>query len=210
MRQFAAYCLALLVIMLAVASPIRCATNWKLILKNGSVIECDGEPIIVNDLYMFRQMDGKDGSLEAGQIDREKTDQVNKVDRRQWQALGGAARTKDLVVMAGNSSSHILTLRDADFDAQVLKSPTPVMVEFWAAWCGYCRRFEPTVEAIASEYAGRLRVGTVDIDKNPATTKRYGINGTPTVLLFKEGKVMGTIDGAAQKAEVVRMLRSGL
>ena len=210
MRRFATYCLTLFAIMLVVESSTRCAAIWKLILKNGSVIECDGAPLIVNDVYMFRWTDGKNYNLAADQVDREKTDQVNKVDRRQWRALDGPAQEQALIVSAENPSSEILALRDADFDAQVLKSPTPVMVEFLATWCGYCRRFEPTVQAIASEYAGRLRVGKLDIDKSPATARRYGIDGTPTVMLFKEGKVAGTIDGFVDKAEVVRMLRSGL
>jgi len=210
MRRFATYCLALLAIMLAAESSAQCAATWKLVLNNGSVIECDGAPMIVDGVYMFRQTDGKDGNLPADQIDVEKTDQTNKVERRQWRAVGGSAREQEPAAASGNSSSGILTLRDADFDAQVLKSRTPVMVEFWATWCGPCRRFEPTVNAIDSEYAGRLRVGKVDIDQSPATTKRYGIDGTPTVVLFKQGQPVGSIVGVADKAEVARMLRSGL
>ena len=210
MRRFATYCLTLFAIVLVVESSARCAAIWKLILKNGSVIECDGAPLIVNDVYMYRRTDGKNGNLAADQVDREKTDKINNVDRRQWRANGGAMTEPALTVLAGSPSSEILTLRDADFDAQVLKSQTPVMVEFLATWCGYCRRFEPTVQAIASEYAGRIRVGKLDIDKSPATARRYGIDGTPTVMLFKDGKVVGTIDGFVEKSEVVRMLRSGL
>ncbi|HEY1217560.1 MAG: thioredoxin [Bryobacteraceae bacterium] len=210
MRRFATYCLTLVAILLVVESSARCAANWKLILKNGSAIECDGAPMIVDGVYMFRQADGKDGNLAADQIDIEKTNQANKVDRRQWRAVGGSATEQDSAGVAVTGGSDILTLRDADFDARVLKSQTPVMVEFWATWCGPCRRFEPTVEAIASEYAGRLRVGKVDIDQSPATTRRYGIDGTPTVVLFKQGQPVGTIVGVADKAEVARMLRSAL
>ena len=208
MRRLATYCLTLFATMLVVESSAVCAAIWKLVLKNGSVIECDGAPLIVNDVYMFRRTDGKNYNLAADQVDREKTDRINNVDRLKWRALDGPAAEQAPNVSAG--SSDILTLRDADFDAQVLKSKTPMMVEFLATWCGYCRRFEPTVQAIASEYAGRLRVGKLDIDKSPATARRYGIEGTPTVMLFKEGKVVGTIDGFVEKAEVVRMLRSGL
>jgi thioredoxin 1 len=205
MRRFATYCLTLFAIMLVTASSTQCATNWKLVLKNGRVIECAGAPIIANDIYMLRLADGRNATLAADQVDREKTDQVNKVDRQQWRETGG--ETPEVAV---SPSSGILTLRDADFDAQVLKSKTPVMVEFFATWCGYCTRFEPTVQAIAGEYAGRLRVGKIDIDRNRATAQRYGIDGTPTVLLFKQGQIVGTIDGFVPKAEVVRMLRSGL
>ena len=210
MRRLATYCFTLFAIMLVVDSSARCAAIWKLVLKNGRVIECDGAPLIVNDVYMFRRTDGKNYNLAADQVDREKTDRINNVDRRQWRALDGPGAEQGPIVPAGNPSFDILTLRDADFDAQVLKSQTPVMVEFLATWCGYCRRFEPTVQAIASEYAGRIRVGKLDIDKSPATARRYGVDGTPTVMLFKEGKVVGTIDGFVDKAEVVRMLRSGL
>lgn len=209
MRRFATYCLTLVAILLVVASSAVYAANWKLVLKSGSVIECDGVPMIVDGVYMFRQTDGKDGNLAADQIDQQKTDQANKVDRQQWRALGGSSREQDPAAV-GTASSAIMTLGDADFDARVLKSQTPVMVEFLATWCGYCKRFEPTVQAIASEYAGRIRVGKVDIDKSPATARRYGVGGTPTTVLFKQGKVVGTIDGFVEKAEVVRMLRSGL
>jgi thioredoxin 1 len=210
MRRFVTYCLTLLAVMLVVESSAWSAAIWKLVLTNGSVIECDGAPLIVNDVYLFRQMDGKNGRLAADQVDREKTDRINKVDRPLWRAIDGATKGQTPTTPAGNPSSGILALRDADFDAQVLRSQTPVMVEFMATWCGYCRSFEPTVQAIASEYAGRMRVGKVDIDKSPATANRYDVEGTPTVMLFKDGKVVGTIDGFVDKAEVVRMLQAGL
>jgi len=210
MRGFATYLLTLVAILLVVESNALCAATWKLLLKNGSAIECDGAPMIVDGVYMFRQTDGENGNLPADQIDVEKTDRANKVDRREWRAVGVPERAHDSSRAIGDSSSGILTLRDADFDARVLKSETPVMVEFWATWCGPCRQFEPTVNAIASEYAGRIKVGKVDIDQSPATTRRYGINGTPTVVLFKQGQPVGSIVGAADKAELARMLRSGL
>ena len=199
----------MLAVMLAFESHAWCAAGWKLVLKDGSVIECTGAPLIINDVYMFRQINGQDGSLAADRVDKEKTDQANKVvpDRRQWRPAGGSAKEPD---SAPSGSADILTLRDADFDSQVLKSETPVLVEFWATWCGYCKIFEPTVKAVASEYAGRMRVGKLDIDKNPATADRYHVDGTPTVLLFKQGRVVGTVEGAADKAEVVQMIRAGL
>ncbi|MGO9232380.1 MAG: thioredoxin [Bryobacteraceae bacterium] len=210
MRRFATYRLTLVAILLVVESNALCAATWKLFLKNGSAIECDGAPMIVDGVYMFRQTDGENGNLPADQIDVEKTDRANKVDRREWRAVGVPERAHESSRAIGDSSSGILTLRDADFDARVLKSETPVMVEFWATWCGPCRQFEPTVKAIASEYAGRIKVGKVDIDQSPATTRRYGINGTPTVVLFKQGQPVGSIVGATDKAELARMLRSGL
>ena len=186
------------------------ANDWKLVLKNGTVVVCDGAPLIIDGVYTFTGKDGKPGTVDAGQVDREKTDRANTVDKKQWRAVGGSARQQETVETAERASADIMTLRDADFSAQVLESKTPVLVEFWATWCGYCRRFEPTVKAIAGEYAGQIRVGKLDIDLNPATARRYGISGTPTVLLFKEGRVVGAIDGAADKAEVAQMLRAHL
>jgi len=202
--------MTLLAILLVVESSVWCAAPWKLILKSGSVIECDGAPLIINDIYMFRQLDGKSGRLAADQVDRDRTDEINRVDRRKWRVASESAGEQGTMALPGSSSGGILTLRDADFDAQVLQSHTPVMVEFLAAWCGYCKKFEPTIQAIAGEYAGRVRVGQIDIDQSPATAHRYRVSGTPTVLLFKDGKVVGTIGGFTEKSEVVRMLQSSL
>jgi thioredoxin 1 len=208
MRRLAITCLTLLAITLAIASNAQSATTWKLVLKNGRVIECDGAPLVVNDVYMFRKADGKDYGLAVDQVDREKTDQLNKVDQQQWRALDGAAAQPASASPSGNRDSRILTVRDADFNARVLQSETPVMVEFVATWCGYCTLFEPTVQSIASEYAGRVTVAKMDIDRSPATASRYGVDGTPTVILFKAGKAVGTIDGYVPKSEVLRMLRA--
>lgn len=195
--------------MMFAATRVQGADTWKLVLKSGRVVECDGAPLIIDGVYTFRQKDGTPGSIPADQIDREKTDRANDVDRRQWRPSGGPV-TRDSGGAVARPSSGIISLHDADFDEQVLESRTPVMVEFWASWCGYCRKFEPTVQAIASEFAGRVRVGRLDVDRNPATTERYGVDGTPTVLLFKQGRVVGTIDGVVEKAEVVEMLRAHL
>ena len=177
------------------------AVNWKLILKDGNVIECTGAPLIIGGVYTFRQADGKTGSLTADQIDQEKTNQANKVDRTVWREIGGAT-TKQAPRAAAPPNM--------DFQTQVLQSRSPVLVEFWASWCGYCRKFEPTVRAIGGEYAGRLRVVRVDIDQSPEIARQYGVDGTPTLLLFKEGRVAGSIVGAAPKDQVVRMLDSSL
>lgn len=105
--------------------------------------------------------------------------------------------------MAGD---HTVTLTDAAFDQEVLQSDTPVLVDFWAPWCGPCRHMAPTVDAIAQEYAGKIKVGKLNTDDNPATAMRFGIRGIPTLLLFKNGRVVEQRVGAMPKPEVIKML----
>lgn len=92
---------------------------------------------------------------------------------------------------------------DETFEAEVLGSDTPVLVDFWADWCGPCRMIAPSVAAIAEEYDGVLRVAKMDVDENPAVPGRYGIVGIPTLMLFKEGKVVERITGALPKERIV-------
>ena len=106
--------------------------------------------------------------------------------------------------MAG---ANVLTFKDADFDSEVLKSDVPVLVDFWATWCGPCKMMAPTVDAVATEYAGKLKVGKVDVDESGGTAMRYNIQGIPTLLLFKGGRVVEMRVGAVGKAEVLKMLQ---
>jgi thioredoxin 1 len=103
---------------------------------------------------------------------------------------------------------NILDVKDSDFDTQVLRSEVPVLVDFWAEWCGPCKMMGPTVDAIATEYAGKLKVAKVDVDENGGTAMRYNIRGIPTLLLFKGGRVVEQRVGAVGKSEVVKMLQS--
>ncbi len=103
--------------------------------------------------------------------------------------------------------TNILTFTDSNFDAEVLKAEVPVLVDFWATWCGPCKMMAPTVDAVATEYAGKLKVGKLDVDDSGATAMRYNIQGIPTLLLFKGGRVVEMRVGAVGKAEVVKMLQ---
>ena len=105
--------------------------------------------------------------------------------------------------MAGPNTQ---TFTDASFDKDVLNSDVPVLVDFWAEWCGPCRMMEPTIDAIASDYAGKAKVGKVNVDENGGTAMRYGIRGIPTLLLFKGGKVVEQRVGAIGKSEVQKLL----
>jgi thioredoxin 1 len=97
-------------------------------------------------------------------------------------------------------------LTDSSFETEVLKSTLPVLIDFWAIWCGPCRMVSPIVEEIAGEYAGKLKVGKVDVDSNPATAMQYGIRSIPTLLLFKDGQVIEQIVGAVPKRVIVDKL----
>jgi thioredoxin 1 len=99
-----------------------------------------------------------------------------------------------------------LEVTDETFEAEVLNSDKPVLVDFWAEWCGPCRMIAPSVKAIAEEYGDRLKVAKVDTDENPAVPGRYGIVGIPTVMLFKGGNVVERVTGAMPKDRIVAQI----
>ena len=105
--------------------------------------------------------------------------------------------------MAGQNT---LTFTDANFDQEVLRSEVPVLVDFWAEWCGPCRMMAPTIDVVANDTAGKVKVGKVDVDSNGDTAQRYNIRGIPTLLLFKGGRVVEQRVGAVGKSEVQKML----
>lgn len=92
-----------------------------------------------------------------------------------------------------------LEITDANFDSEVIKSDKPVLIDFWAVWCGPCKLIAPVVEEVAKEYDGKFKVGKMDIDNNPNVAMKYGIRSIPTLLIFKDGKVVDQIVGAVPK-----------
>jgi thioredoxin 1 len=105
--------------------------------------------------------------------------------------------------MAG---SHTLEFSDQNFEEDVLKCSQPVLVDFWATWCGPCRMMSPTVDAIAAEYSGRVKVGKLNVDENLTVASRYGIRSIPTLLLFKAGQIQEQVVGTASKDAINRLL----
>lgn len=107
-------------------------------------------------------------------------------------------------------SEHIIHTSDANFDQDVLKSPTPVLLDYWAEWCGPCKSIAPILDEIAAEYAGRLVVAKLNIDDNADTPAKYGIRGIPTLMLFKDGNVAATKVGALAKSQLTAFIDSSL
>ncbi len=105
--------------------------------------------------------------------------------------------------MAG---ANTLTFTDSAWDTDVLQSETPVLVDFWAEWCGPCRMIAPTVDAFADEYSGKLKVGKLNVDDNQAISARYNVRGIPTLLLFKGGQVVEQRVGGVSKSDLVKMV----
>jgi thioredoxin 1 len=108
------------------------------------------------------------------------------------------------------SSELIKHVSDATFEQDVLKSPTPVLVDFWAEWCGPCKMFAPILDDAAKSYEGRVTMAKLDIDSNPATPGRYGIRGIPTVILYKNGEPHAQKVGAMSKSQLTQFLDSNL
>ena len=107
-------------------------------------------------------------------------------------------------------SDQILQLTDDTFEQDVIKSSDPVLVDYWAEWCGPCKMIAPILEEIASEYHGRIKVAKLNIDDNPQTPPKYGIRGIPTLMLFKDGNVEATKVGALSKSQLTAFIDSNI
>src|SRR5579872_3531357 len=113
-------------------------------------------------------------------------------------------KQKDNEVKMAGQNTKIFT--DGGFEQVVLQSPVPVLVDFWAEWCGPCRQMTPTIDALATEYEGKATIGKLNVDENGQVAMRYNIRGIPTLLLFKGGRVVEQRVGAVGKSEVTKML----
>ncbi len=105
-------------------------------------------------------------------------------------------------------SEHIRYLTDSTFAADVLQAPLPVLVDYWAEWCGPCRSIAPILEEIAKEYAGRMTVAKMNVDENQQTPQKYGVRGIPTLMLFKNGNIEATKVGALSKSQLTAFIDS--
>jgi len=109
--------------------------------------------------------------------------------------------------MASDKVAHVT---DSNFELEVMKSPTPVLVDFWAPWCGPCRSIAPIVDELADDYAGRLKVVKVNVDDNPQTPARFGVRGIPNLIIVKNGQVAEQIVGAVPKQHLVRAVDTAI
>ncbi|MCX7867775.1 thioredoxin [Limisphaera sp. VF-2] len=108
------------------------------------------------------------------------------------------------------ASPLIVTLTEQNFETEVLKSPQPVLVDFWATWCGPCKMIAPLLDELAEAYQGRAKIGKVDVDQESGLASRYGIQAIPTLLLFKDGQVVGQMVGAKGKREIQALIDRAL
>lgn len=108
------------------------------------------------------------------------------------------------------ASEKVLTLDDNNFEAEVINSSQPVLVDFWATWCAPCKAIAPTIDALAAEYEGKVKVGKVNVDDSQATPAKYGVRGIPTIILFKDGKVVDQVVGAVPKSQLEALIKKAV
>ena len=107
-------------------------------------------------------------------------------------------------------SDTILKLTDAEFESQVIKSEIPILVDYWAEWCGPCKMIAPVLEEVALELSGKVLIGKLNVDENSQTPPKYGIRGIPTLMLFKNGETVGTQVGALSKSDLIKFIEDNI
>jgi thioredoxin 1 len=108
------------------------------------------------------------------------------------------------------NESCLVHVNDKDFTLEVLQSDLPVLVDFWATWCGPCKSIAPIIDELAKEYTGRVKMAKLNVDENPATPSQYGVRGIPTLILFKGGKILEQVVGALPKTRLVSIIEKAL
>ncbi len=108
------------------------------------------------------------------------------------------------------ASDSIMELNNSNFDSEVIRSDKPVLVDFWAPWCGPCRALAPIIEEVSHEYSDKIKIGKVNVDENPEISMRFGIRSIPTLILFKNGQAVEQIIGAVPKSEIERAIQKVL
>lgn len=107
-------------------------------------------------------------------------------------------------------SENIINVSDSNFDSIILKSDMPALVDFWASWCAPCKAIAPVVDEMAAQYSGKVRVAKMNVDDNPATPGKYGVRGIPTLILFKNGKIVDQLVGAVPKGQIKELIDKAL
>lgn len=108
------------------------------------------------------------------------------------------------------ASDKVVQLSDDSFESEVLKSSTPVLVDFWASWCAPCKAISPVIDGLAAEYEGKVKIAKLNVDENPATPGQYGVRGIPTLILFKDGQVIDQVVGAVPKNQLEGLIKKAL
>lgn len=108
------------------------------------------------------------------------------------------------------ASNNVLAVTDANFESEVLKSNVPVLIDFWAEWCGPCRALAPTIDELASQFSGKVKIYKMNVDENPGTPGKFRIRGIPTLILFKDGQMVDQLVGAHPKATIADLIQKSL
>ncbi|APG24656.1 MULTISPECIES: thioredoxin [Syntrophotalea] len=108
------------------------------------------------------------------------------------------------------ASDKVVHLSDSNFEADVLKSSVPVLVDFWASWCGPCKAIAPAIEELAEQFDGQVKIAKINVDENPATPSNYGVRGIPTLILFKDGAIVDQVVGAVPKGQLETLIKKAL